>query len=93
MHRTAWHARCTTDCMALINDYPAGSTSDYSQSIGESMDETLIMMAVAGGDEAAREITRLLPLWQPPQPVRTPIFCTSSAQSPAPGSTTALTAR
>ena len=44
------------------------SHDDYSRSIGETMDDTMLMMALAGGEEAAREIHRLVPLWVPPPP-------------------------
>ena len=46
----------------------ATSGSDYSISIGELMDETMHLLALHGGTEAAHEIHRLVPLWMPPPP-------------------------
>jgi len=46
----------------------ATSSSDYSKSIGEVMDDTMHLLAATGGPEASREIHRLVPLWTPPPP-------------------------
>lgn len=42
---------------------------DYSKSIGEVMDDTMGMLAAAGGPHATKEISRLVPLWLPPPAV------------------------
>lgn len=44
----------------------ARNADDYSISLGELMDETLHLFAAEGGHGAAREINRLVPLWEPP---------------------------
>ena len=40
--------------------------TDYAQSLGELMDETMILMAERGAPEAQTEINRIVPLWVPP---------------------------
>ena len=46
----------------------AKSDADYSTSLGEVMDETMLMLAEHGGPGAAHEINRVVPLWVPPPP-------------------------